>query len=262
MKKQDIQTTKLDLDRLEEVLVQICTTLNMPIRKTSLHKFIKEVFGYSNSIKQIDFALLDLIEQGYLIENTFYITSPKCASSGRTIPTATEEGMVKFLTSKALQEEIKNDLFFSPFATDKITPHNYFKYIKCKYPALFAGKNAGLIYMKQLDELFAFGLTDQFYIELNEYPYCPVFFSKFFDTDSRIIIKNISVHKKYVTFHLVLLPGKRRSYEKADEQYRYFAQQIDTYFENKKVHIKTTPLTMIVGTHDHKRQYKFLGEHL
>ena len=145
-------------------------------------------------------------------------------------------------------EEIRIDLFFSPVATDRITPHNFFKYVKCKYPALLAGQNTGLIYMKQLDELFAFGLTDQFYIELNDYPYCPVFFSTFFDTDSRIIIKNISIHKKYVTFHLILLPGKRRSYEKADEQYRYFQEQINTYFENKKVHIKTTPLTMIVGT--------------
>lgn len=253
MKKQDIQPTiKLDLDRLEEVLVQICTTLNMPIRKTSLHKFVKEVFEYNNSIKQIDFALLDLIEQGNLIENTFYISSPECASSGRTIPTATEEGIVKWIISKAFKEEMKIDLFFSPFATDRITLHNYFKYIKCKYPAMLAGKNTGHAYMEQLDELFAFGLSDSFYIEFNDYPYCPVFFSAFFDTDSRIIIKNISIHKKYVTFHLILLPGKRRSYEKADEQYRYFQEQINTYFENKKVHIKTTPLTMIVGTHDHR----------
>lgn len=249
MEKQGIQPTiKLDLDKLEDVLIQICTTLNMPIRKTSLNKFIKEVFGYSNSIKQIDFALLDLIEQGCLIENTFYISSPECASSGRTIPTTSEEGIIKLLTSKFFMEEIRIDLFFSPVATDRITPHNFFKYVKCKYPALLAGQNTGLIYMKQLDELFAFGLTDQFYIELNDYPYCPVFFSTFFDTDSRIIIKNISIHKKYVTFHLILLPGKRRSYEKADEQYRYFQEQINTYFENKKVHIKTTPLTMIVGT--------------
>lgn len=254
MKKQDVQTIKLDLDRLEEVLVQICNTLNMPLRKTSLHKFIKEVFGYNNSIKQIDFAILDLIEQGILIETTFYIASLKCALEQRTIPTATEESIIKLLTSKAFMEEIRTDLFFSPFATDRITPHNYFKYIKCKYPALLAGKNTGLIYMKQLDELFAFGLTDQFYVELNDYPYCPVFFSTFFDTDSRIIIKNIAIHKKYVTFHLILLPGKRRSYEKADEKYRYFAEHISSYFENKKVHIKTTPLTMIVGTHDHRRK--------
>lgn len=248
MKKQDIQTIKLDLDRLQNVLIQICTTLNMPIRKTSLHKFVKEVFDYNNSIKQIDFAILDLVEQGVLIESTFYISSLKCALEGRTIPTATEEGIVKWITSKAFKEEIRNDLFFSPVATDRITPHNYFKYIKCKYPALLAGTNTGLAYMEQLDELFTFGLTDQFYVELNDYPYCPVFFSTFFDTDSRIIIKNITVHKKYVTFHLVLLPGKRRSYEKADEQYRYFQEHITTYFENKKVHIKTTPLTMIVGT--------------
>ena len=255
MKKQDTQTNiKLDLDKLEEVLEQICTTLNMPIRKTSLHKFIKEVFCYSNSIKQIDFAILDLVEQGVLIETSFYITSLKCALEQRTIPTATEEGIIKLLTSKSFMEEIRIDLFFTPVATELITPHNYFKYIKCKYPALLSGKNAGLIYMKQLDELFAFGLTDQFYIELNDYPYCPVFFSTFFDTDSRIIIKNISIHKKYVTFHLILLPGKRRSYEKADEQYRFFQEHISSYFENKKVHIKTTPLTMIVGTHDHKRK--------
>lgn len=253
MKKQDIQTIKLDLDRLEEVLVQICTTFNMPIRKTSLHKFIKEVFGYNNSIKQIDFAILDLVEQGVLIETSFYIASLKCALEKRTIPTATEEGIVKLISSKSFMEEIRTDLFFSPLATDRITPENFFKYIKCKHPALLAGTNAGLAYMEQLDELFAFGLTDQFYIELNEYPYCPVFFSTFFDTDSRIIIKNVTIHKKYVTFHLILLPGKKRSYQRADQQYRYFTEQIDTYFENKKVHIKTTPLTLIVGTHDHRR---------
>ena len=253
MKKQDIQPTKLDLDSLEKIIEQICTTLNMPIRKTCLHKFIKDVFGYGNSIKQIDFAILDLIEQGALVETTFYIASLKCTLEQRTIPTATEEGILKLLTSKSFMEEIRTDLFFSPLATDRITPHNYFKYIKCKYPALLAGKNTGYAYMEQLDELFAFGLTDSFYVEFNDYPYCPVFFSTFFNTDSRIIIKNISIHKKYVTFHLVLLPGKRRSYEKADEQYRHFQKQINTYFENKKVHIKTTPLTMIVGTHDHRR---------
>lgn len=254
MKKQDIQTIKLDLDNLERIIEQICTTLNMPLRKTSLHKFIKEVYGYGNSIKQIDFAILDLVEQGTLVETTFYIASLKCALEERTIPTATEEGIVKLLTSKAFMEEIKTDLFFSPFAPEQITPHNYFKYVKCKYPALLSGKNTGLIYMKQLDELFAFGLSDSFYVEFNDYPYCPVFFSTFFNTDSRIIIKNISIHKKYVTFHLVLLPGKRRSYEKADEHYRYFAEHINSYFETKKVHIKTTPLTMIVGTHDHRRK--------
>ena len=242
------QTRKLDLDTLQKVLIQICTTLNMPIRKTALHRFIREIFDYSNSIKSIDFALLDLIEQGLLLEDSFYVCSSECAASGRTIPTATEEGIVKLLTSKSFKEEIRNVLFFSPVATDIITPYDYFKYVRQTYPALLAGQETGIAYMEQFDTLIPFGLADTFYTEYNDYPYVSSFFTSLFDGDSRLIIRNIDFSKSLVTLHLLLLPGKKRSYQKAHEQYRKFDDIISTYFDGMKVHIKTTPLSMIIGT--------------
>lgn len=250
----EVSKTKLDLEKLQETLVLLCSTLNMPLRKTIIHTFIREVFDFGNSIKNIDFALLDLTEQGILIQSSFFICSPECSSSGRTIPTATEEGIAKFLASKSMKEEIKHDLFFSPMATDRITPQQFYKYVTLKYPALLAGTDAALAYMEQLEKILTYGLSDNFYAELNDYP-TNRWFSSFFNQDCRIVIKNIDQHKNHINIQLLLLPGKRRSYQLSHEQFEELKDNLSVYFDKSiHLHIKTTLLTMITGTRPRRKK--------
>ena len=63
MKKTDNRI--LELADLQKVLLSTCTYLNRPIRKNQLIKMTTELFE-CNTAKEVEFALLDLIEQGKL----------------------------------------------------------------------------------------------------------------------------------------------------------------------------------------------------
>ena len=65
MKKNNNRT--LELIDLQKMILDICTNLNRPIRKTQLIKMITELFE-CNTKKQVDFAILDLIEQDNVIK--------------------------------------------------------------------------------------------------------------------------------------------------------------------------------------------------
>ena len=55
----------LELADLQQMLLSTCTCLNRPIRKSQLTKMITELFE-CNTGKEVEFALLDLIEHGKL----------------------------------------------------------------------------------------------------------------------------------------------------------------------------------------------------
>ena len=93
--KKNKQNIALDLQGLQDLLIRICTTINMPIRKKVLIKMVTDLFEYKNSKKAVEFALIELVEQGLLFQKDYYIS----ANKGKLIPTATEEGIIKFLTS-------------------------------------------------------------------------------------------------------------------------------------------------------------------
>ena len=61
MKKTDNRI--LELADLQKVLLSTCTYLNRQIRKNQLIKITTELFE-CNTAKEVEFALLDLIEQG------------------------------------------------------------------------------------------------------------------------------------------------------------------------------------------------------
>ena len=63
MKKTDNRI--LELADLQKALLSTCTCLNRPIRKNQLIKMVTELFE-CNTVKEVEFALLDLIEQGKL----------------------------------------------------------------------------------------------------------------------------------------------------------------------------------------------------
>lgn len=133
----------LELADLKQVLLSTCTCLNRPIRKNQLIKMVTEVFEY-NTPKEVEFALLDLIEQGKLQQKNYFIVTPEFASTWDGVTTAADEGIVKYLLS--LKEETKHDLFFNVYAAEPLTPHNFFKYIGMKYPALLHRQDTAYTY--------------------------------------------------------------------------------------------------------------------
>ena len=68
-------TKTLELTDLEAMLLAICATINRPIRKNQLIKMVTELFECNNQ-KQVDFAILDLIEQEQLVEYKHFIVTP------------------------------------------------------------------------------------------------------------------------------------------------------------------------------------------
>ena len=68
-------TKTLELTDLGAMLLTICTTINRPIRKNQLIKMVTDLFECNNQ-KQVDFAILDLIEQEQLIEYKHFIVTP------------------------------------------------------------------------------------------------------------------------------------------------------------------------------------------
>lgn len=232
----------LELPDLQKVLLSTCTYLNRPIRKNQLIKMITELFEY-NTVKEVEFALLDLMEQGKLQQQDHFITTPKFASTWDGTVTATDEGIIKFLLS--LKEEAKHDLFFNVYAQEPLTPHDFFKYVEMKYPALLRRADAALAYMEQINNLFPYGLNNDFYAELNDYP-TNRWFTKFFDSpDCRILIRNIFTGKNYAGFQIVLLPGKRKSYRKAYKDFAEFEKSISSFFNGDvKVQVKRSLITI------------------
>lgn len=250
MKKNNDRT--LELADLQKMLLDICANLNRPIRKTQLIKMITEVFE-CNTKKQVEFAILDLIEQDKLHYTKHFICTPEFAATWDGTVTAADEGIIKFLLS--LKEEIKNDIYFSPYAPEPLTPATFFKYVHFKYPALLQREDTALAYMEQIDTLFPDVASNNFYMEFNDYPTNRWFTSFFNDKDCRIVIKNIDQHKNHLNIHLLLLPSTRRSYKLAHEQFEEFEKNIKSYFNNNiHLHIKTTLLTMITGTRPRRKK--------
>ena len=235
----------LELTDLQEVLLSTCTHLNRPIRKNQLIKMATELFE-CNTVKEAEFALLDLIEQGRLQQKDYFITTPEFATDWNGTVTATDEGIVKFLLS--LKEETKNDLFFNVYAQEPLTPHNFFKYIESKYPALLHRTDTALAYMEQLNNIFSLELSNDFYAELNDYP-TSRWFTRFFDRpDCRILIKGIINGRNYAGFQIVLLPGKRKSYKKAYKDFAEFEENISSFFNrNVKIQVKRSLVTIPFG---------------
>lgn len=235
----------LELADLKQVLLSTCTCLNRPIRKNQLIKMVTEVFEY-NTPKEVEFALLDLIEQGKLQQKNYFIVTPEFASTWDGVTTAADEGIVKYLLS--LKEETKHDLFFNVYAAEPLTPHNFFKYIDMKYPALLHRQDTSYAYLEQLENTFPYELSNDFYAEKNDYP-ARRWFTKFFDSpDCRIIIKNIFAGRSYANFQIVLLPGKKRSYRKAYSDFEEFKQNISTLFSrDAKIQIRRSMTTIPFG---------------
>ena len=235
----------LELADLKQVLLSTCTYLNRPIRKNQLIKMVTEVFEY-NTPKEVEFALLDLIEQGKLQQKNYFIVTPEFASTWDGVTTAADEGIVKYLLS--LKEETKHDLFFNVYAAEPLTPHNFFKYVGMKYPALLHRQDTAYAYLEQLENTFPYELSNDFYAEKNDYP-ARRWFTRFFDSpDCRIIIKNIFTGRSYANFQIVLLPGKKRSYRKAYSDFEEFKQNISTLFSRDvKIQVRRSMTTISFG---------------
>lgn len=115
MKKNNNRT--LELADLQKILLDVCTNLNKTIRKTQLLKMITELFE-CNTKNQVDFAILDLIEKDKLHYTKHFICTPNFAATWDGTVTSADEGIIKFLLS--LKEEIKNDIYFSPYAQNHL----------------------------------------------------------------------------------------------------------------------------------------------
>ncbi len=238
---------KLGLEELQDLIQSILDNLYMPIRKSQLSRFIIELFEYGNTRKQIEFAMLGLVDHGYVSEDRFYVAATSYVHEYHTcIPTATQEGIIKFFLSGNLKEQMKHYFFFDVYATERITPHLFFKYVSSEFPSLVS-ENRVINAMDHIDNIIPWGISNQFYVERNDFP-TGLWLSSFLDDrDNRIIIKSIENNANHINISLVLLPGKRRSYEKAHENYKMFSTYFPSYFIGKKIHITTTTLTMITG---------------
>ena len=226
----------LELANLQKVLLSTCNHLNRPVRKNQLVKMVTELFE-CNTVKEVEFALLDLIEQGKLQQKDYFITTPELSTDWDGTVTATDEGIIKFLLS--LMEEAKHDLFFNVYAQEPLTPHNFFKYVGMKYPALLHRADAAISYMEQMNNLFQHELSHDFYAEMNDYPTDRWFTTFFNSPDCRIIIRSISTGRNYANFQIVPLPGKRKSYRKAYKDFAEFEQNISSLF-NRDVKVQVT----------------------
>lgn len=236
----------LELADLQKALLTTCTCLNRPIRKNQLVKMFVDLFE-CNTVKEVEFSLLCLIEQGKLQQKNYYIITPEFASTWDGVTSASDEGIVKYLLS--LKEEVKHDLFFNVYAEEPLTPHNFFKYVKMKYPALLHRSDTALAYLEQFENIFPYELGNNFYVEKNDYPAAGGWFARLFDSpDCRIIIKNIFTGRSYANFQIVLLPGKKRSYRKAYSDFEEFKQNISTLFSRDvKIQVRRSMTTISFG---------------
>ena len=148
-------TKTLELTDLEAMLLAICATINRPIRKSQLIEMVTDLFECNNQ-KQVDFAILDLIEQEQLIEYKHFIVTPDFYATWDKKVTAQDEGIIKYLLS--LKEEAKHDIFFNVYAPEPLTPSTFFKYINMVYPALLHREDTALAYMNYFDNALGYGL--------------------------------------------------------------------------------------------------------
>lgn len=238
-------TKTLELTDLEAMLLTICSKLNRPIRKSQLKAFVTELFE-CNTNKQVDFAILALIEEKQLVEYKHFIVTPDFYATWDKNVYAQDEGIIKFFIS--LKEEIKHDVYFDVYAPEPLTPSTFFKYINMVYPALLHREDTALAYMNYFDNALGYGLNNSFYAEKNDYP-ANHWFSAFFDNpDCRLIIKSIDLHKNHVDLFVILLPGKTRNYSMAKEQLQELEEHIKNYFEpHMIIHTKSKPLSMLTG---------------
>ena len=237
-------TMILELADLQKMILHICDYLNRPIRKGQLIRMVTELFE-CNTPKQIEFALLDLIEQESLCQKDYFIVTPEFASQWDGTITAADEGIIKFFLS--LKEEAKHDLFFDVYAPEPLTPDSFFQYVTMKYPALLHKNDTALAYMEQMEKVFPYGLNNDFYAEMNDYPAERWLTGFFAHPDCRIFIKNMDFHKSHVNIQVVLLPGKKRSYKNAQEHLEEFKQHITAYFDQTMyIHVSKS-LTSFAG---------------
>lgn len=240
----------LELADLQKTLLTVCTNLNRPIRKSKLIKMVTELFE-CNTPRQVEFALIALLEQGKLHEQDYFIVTPEFHQKWDGEVTAADEGIIRFLST--LKEEVKHDIYFNVFANEALIPHIFFKYIQMKYPALLCRDNTPLTYMEQMEKLFSYNLKNDFYAEFNDYP-TSRWFTKFFsNTDCRIFIKSMDISKNHVYIQLALISGRKGSYGKAYQDFAEFAEHFPAYFNpNMHIHIQKG-VTALIGSR--KRKY-------
>lgn len=232
----------LELADLQRMLISTCNHLSRPIRKSQLIKMTTDLFE-CNTPKQAEFAIIDLIEQGKLQQEGYFIITPEFASIWDGTVTSTDEWTIKFLLS--LKEEAKHDLFFDVYAQEPLTISAFFKYINMKYPSLLRRQDTALSYMEQMENIFPYGLNSNFYMEMNDYPTDRWFTTFFNNPDCRILIKNMDLSKNHINIQVVLITGKKRNYKKANTDYEEFKQNISHYFDNNmNVHVRKS-LTVI-----------------
>lgn len=232
----------LELADLQHTLISTCNYLGRPIRKSQLIRMVTELFE-CNTPKQTEFALIDLIERGSLCQQGHFITTQEFASTWDGSVTAIDEAIVKFLLS--LKEEAKHDLFFNVYAQDALTSHLFFQFVQMNYPVLLCRTGTALACMEYLEKTFSYGLNNDFYAELNDYPAGDRWLTSFFDNpDCRIFIKNMNVHKNHANIQVVLVAGKRRSYRKANADFDELVANLPHYFDkNMIVHIRKSLTT-------------------
>lgn len=235
----------LELADLQKTLLAVCTNLNRPIRKSKLIKMATELFE-CNTPKQVEFALISLLEQGRLREQAYFIVTPEFYLTWDGQATAADEKIIKFLLS--LKEEVKHDAFFHVYAKEVLTPHIFFKYVQMKYPALLCRDNTPFAYMEQMEQIFTYNLNNDFYAEFNDYPTYRWFTKFFSNNDRRIFIKSMDTSKNHVYIQLALLSGKKGSYRKAYQDFTEFAEHFPAYFnQNMHIHIKKSLTTFTGG---------------
>lgn len=249
MKKTNSMT--LELADLQRTIISICTHLNRPIRKSRLVQMITDLFE-CNTPRQVEFAFIDLIEQGKLYEQGYFITTPEFAENWNGVVTAIDESIINFLLS--LKEEVKYDIFFNVYAQEQLTPHLFFKYVGMKYPALLHREDAALAYMEQMDNTFPYGLNSNFYMELNDYPTGRWFTTFFNNPDCRIIISNMDFCKSHVNIQVTLLSGKKKSFRQSYKNFEEFQNNITAYFNNDmSIHFRKS-MASFTGRKRHGRK--------
>lgn len=248
MKRNNNKT--LGLADLQSTLISTCTHLNRPIRKNQLIKMITDLFE-CNTQKEVEFALLDLIEQGRLCQQNHFIVTPEFASTWDGTVTSASNGTINFLLS--MKEEAKNNLFFNVYAQEPLTPHLFFKYVKMKYPVLLHRADTALAFMEQMDKTLPYGLNNYFYAELNDYPVKGWLTTFFNNSDCRIIIKSMDLHKNHANIQVVLIPSQKGNYRKANADFYEFKENMPHYFDkNMDVHIRQS-LTTFSGSKRKKK---------
>lgn len=239
MKRNNNKT--LGLADLQSTLLSACNYLNRPIRKNQLIKMITDLFE-CNTPKQVEFALLDLIEQGRLFQQNHFIVTPEFASTWDGTVTSADEGIIKFLLS--LKEEAKKDLFFHVYAQEPLTPHLFFKYVRMAYPVLLCSTDTAIAFMEQIANTLPYGLNNLFYAELNDYPVKGWLTTFFNNPDCRIIIKSMDLHKNHVNIQVVLIPSQKGNYRKANADFYEFKENLPHYFDKDMVvHIRQSLIT-------------------